>query len=85
MARRQRDTRKMAPAHLMELDGDSIVYKPEGGGMFIGTVEEVNALLVATGFHEIAVRINMMSRLRFIEAKETPIYCSPASETYWST
>jgi len=30
-------------------------------------------------------RINMMSGLPYMEAEDTPNYCSPASETYWST
>ena len=36
------------------------------------------------GYDEVAIRINMMSRLHYLKAKLTPIYCSPASKTYWS-
>ena len=36
--------------------------------------------------HETYVtRVNMMSGLEYKEHFETPIYCSPASETYWSS
>ena len=30
-------------------------------------------------------RVNLMSGLPFMEAEDTPNFCSPASETYWST
>ena len=30
-------------------------------------------------------RINMMSGLKFMEAEDTPNFCSPASESYWSS
>jgi len=29
-------------------------------------------------------RINLMSGKTFLEDADTPIYCSPASESYWS-
>ena len=29
-------------------------------------------------------KINMMSGLPYMEASNTPSYCSPASESYWS-
>ena len=71
----------------MELNAPSnttIVWSMETGGTFTGTVDKVNAVLTAMGYHEVAIRINMMSRLHYLEAKLTLIYCSPASETYWS-
>jgi hypothetical protein len=61
-----------------------IKFTPETGGSFVGTVPEINGLLAAMGYAAVAVRTNMMSRLPYLEAKDTPIYCSPASETYWS-
>jgi hypothetical protein len=33
---------------------------------------------------EMVTRVNMMSGLEYQERRDTPIYCSPASETYWS-
>lgn len=30
-------------------------------------------------------RINFMTGEPFMEAKDTPYFCSPSSETYWST
>ena len=30
-------------------------------------------------------RTNMMSGKKFMEPSNTPYYCSPSSETYWST
>jgi hypothetical protein len=29
-------------------------------------------------------RTNLMSGKKFMEAEDTPYFCSPASETYWS-
>lgn len=29
-------------------------------------------------------RVNMMSGEKYMEAEDTPLCCSPASETYWS-
>lgn len=29
-------------------------------------------------------RTNLMSGKKYMEAEDTPLYCSPASETYWS-
>jgi hypothetical protein len=29
-------------------------------------------------------KINMMSGKEFLEDEDTPYYCSPSSETYWS-
>ena len=93
MARKVKDTRKPAPTNLMKLrDAPTemgafkyrISYTPETGGEFVGTEEEINALLTALGYHEIAIRTNLMSRVPFIEAKLTPVYCSPAFESYWS-
>ena len=63
---------------------DHIAFTPETGGSFIGTVEEINGLLTAMGYHEVTVRRNLMSRIKYLEAKGTPLHCSPASETYWS-
>lgn len=87
MPRRIRDTRKPAPSHMMRMadeDGTFIEFTPEGGGTFTGTVAEINALLTALGYHEIAVRRNMMTNLAYIEAKNTPLHMSPSAETYWS-
>ena len=45
-------------------------------------------LIKAKGIPETPVkmvtRINMMSGLPYQEAEDTPSYCSPASEAYWS-
>ena len=46
----------------------TIVWSMETGGTFTGTVDEVNAVLTAMGYHEVAIGINMMSRLHYLEA-----------------
>lgn len=63
---------------------DRIYWQIGISGMFKGTVDDVNALLTQLGYKKIAVRANLMSGKKFIEAEDTPVYLSPASETYWS-
>lgn len=85
MTRREEKKLKSAPVQHMKLraDGSIIEYNPGTGGVFIGDEVETNALLEATGFEKIAIRVNLLSRVKYIEAKNTPVYMSPASETYW--
>jgi hypothetical protein len=33
---------------------------------------------------EMVERVNLMSGKKFMERKDTPYFCSPSSETYWS-
>jgi hypothetical protein len=61
-----------------------IEFTPATGGRFVGTVEEINGLLAAMGYHAVEIRRNLMSRVLYLEAKDTPVFMSPASETYWS-
>jgi hypothetical protein len=85
MARKTKVTLKPAPIHHMRLVAfGHVEFNPETGGTFTGPVEAVNGLLTAMGYAEIAVRRNLMSRQNYIEAKDTPVHCSPAFETYWS-
>jgi hypothetical protein len=63
----------------------TIVFDLPSGGTFTGNLWDVNALLMAMGYGKVAVRTNLMSRKEFIEAEGTPYYCSPSSETYWSS
>ena len=46
------------------------------------------AIADATDFHDniekMVTRINMMSKKEYQERANTPIYCSPAYESYWS-
>jgi hypothetical protein len=30
------------------------------------------------------VRVNLMSGKEYVEARRTPVYCSPSCESYWS-
>ncbi len=45
-------------------------------------------LIAAQGIPEtpvkMVVRRNLMSGIEYVEAEDTPLCCSPASETYWS-
>jgi hypothetical protein len=83
--RKAKTTLKPAPTTSMRLVAfGHIEFTPETGGCFTGPVAALNALLTTMGYGEVAVRRNLMSRKEYIEAKDTPISCSPASETYWS-
>jgi hypothetical protein len=33
---------------------------------------------------EMVERVNLMSGKKYMERRDTPIFCSPSSETYWS-
>lgn len=44
------------------------------------TVEQVRAIPV-----KMVERVNLMSGEKFMEAEDTPNFCSPASEAYWSS
>lgn len=50
---------------------------------FLGTLSVKDVHIQKNG-HQYVVRRNLMSQLPYLEAKDTPLYCSPASETYWS-
>ena len=41
--------------------------------------EELNAIPV-----KMVERVNLMSGQKYMEAEDTPNFCSPASESYWS-
>ena len=34
---------------------------------------------------EMVERVNFMTGQKFLERRDTPYYCSPSSETYWSS
>lgn len=34
---------------------------------------------------EMVERVNFMNGQKFLERRDTPYYCSPSSETYWSS
>lgn len=85
MKRTTKSVLKPCPTNLMRLVAfEQIEFDLETGGKFLGTADEVNGLLAALGYEAVAIRRNMMSKRKYLEAKDTPIYMSPASETYWS-
>jgi len=54
-------------------------------------VQELHPLYKAADGYRFAIhetyitRVNLMSGLEFQERYDTPSYCSPSSETYWSS
>lgn len=91
MARKiQTPALKPCPVRLLtlfrgETAADAMIrFDPETGGRFAGSLEQINGLLAAMGYAPVAVRRNLMSHAAYLEAKDTPSYCSPASESYWS-
>lgn len=58
-----------------------VVYYGVGAKLF----EDVDAATLKEEHDgEMITRVNMMSGKEYQERRDTPIYCSPASETYWS-
>jgi len=45
---------------------------------------QANAHAFYLGQTTMVERTNMMTGKKFLEAENTPYYCSPSSETYWS-
>jgi hypothetical protein len=56
----------------------------DSGAVMIGSLEQINKTLSAMGYETVAIRANLRSGKKFIEAENTPGYLSPASEAYWS-
>jgi hypothetical protein len=74
----QRKGSAVNAAHKMNLKRDS--YDLKRGVEFIAILsseydEKINVMVT---------RINMMTGLEYQEKLNTPNYCSPASESYWS-
>jgi hypothetical protein len=68
-------------------EGMKLVAKTDFTDMTLAAVERANP--VRPGYirkiHETYVmRTNMMSGTPFYERYDTPYYCSPSSESYWS-
>lgn len=53
--------------------------KVEAGAWKVMSANEFNAIPV-----KMVERINMMTGKPYMEAEDTPNFCSPASESYWS-
>jgi hypothetical protein len=45
---------------------------------------QANAHAFYLGQNTMVERTNMMTGKKFLEAENTPYYCSPSSESYWS-
>lgn len=59
------------------INGQHVMYKPE------------DLAVCSLGFYrqnieKMVERVNLMSGKKYIESINTPNYCSPASEAYWS-
>jgi hypothetical protein len=59
------------------INGQHVVYKPED-------LAVAEARFYAQNIEKMVERVNMMSGKKYIESINTPNYCSPASEAYWS-
>ena len=53
--------------------------KKEGPFYAVASLEVYKSSVV-----KMVEKVNMMSGLKYWEASNTPSYCSPASESYWS-
>lgn len=59
------------------VNGSVFTYKPEE--LAVAEVSHYRA-----NIEKMVERINMMSGKKYIESINTPNYCSPSSEAYWS-
>lgn len=59
------------------INGRQVMYKPED-------LAVAEARHYAQNIEAMVERVNLMSGKKYIESVNTPNYCSPASEAYWS-
>jgi hypothetical protein len=67
--------------------GQKLVAKTDFTDMTLDAVERANPRrpgYVVMIYETYVVRKNMMTGAEFRERYDTPYYCSPASESYWS-
>lgn len=60
-----------------KVNGELLIYKPEDLA-----VAEINHY--TANIERMVKRVNMMSGKEYYESVNTPNYCSPSSEAYWS-
>jgi hypothetical protein len=72
--------------------GHRMVYKKDHNNITKEQAEEIADDLVAVGFgHFYKIHLtfvtkkNLLSGIEFQERYDTPYYCSPSSEAYWSS
>ena len=68
-----------ALATMKKWNAKAMGEKSGPGPYGVASVEHYNAKVV-----KMVEKINMMSGLKYMEASNTPGYCSPSSEAYWS-
>ena len=84
-----RDSYKDALAHTLQECGITFTEFCKATNGTVVLIDKADyAIADATDFHnnieKMVTRINMMSREEYQERANTPVYCSPAYESYWS-
>jgi len=82
-------TYKEALAHTLEECGITYTEFCKATNGTVRLIDKADyAIADATDFHDniekMVTRVNLMSKKEFEERANTPIYCSPAYESYWS-
>lgn len=83
------DTYKEAIAHTLEECGITYTEFCKATNGTVRLIDKADyAIADSLDFHDniekMVTRINLMSKKEFEERANTPIYCSPAYESYWS-
>jgi hypothetical protein len=62
----------------------TVNYGPRSGVQLCALDSNLKMMKVEIYDENMVERVNLMSGKKFMERKDTPYFCSPSSETYWS-
>jgi hypothetical protein len=62
----------------------TVNYGPRSGVQLCALDSNLKMMKVEIYNEDMVERVNLMSGKKFMERKDTPYFCSPSSETYWS-
>lgn len=61
-----------------------VVYGEDRGARLCATDSNLKQMKVAYDIEYMVERVNLMTGKKYMEKADTPLFLSPASETYWS-
>jgi hypothetical protein len=62
----------------------TVNYGPRSGVQLCALDSNLKMMKVEIYDENMVERVNLMTGKKFMERKDTPYFCSPSSETYWS-
>jgi len=62
----------------------TVKYGSNGGVQLCALDSNLKMMKVEIYNEDMVERVNLMSGKKYMEHKDTPLCCSPSSETYWS-